>query len=303
MKIKLIPRILVSLINLNYNYIKCGYERFLFRQSKAKLGHHSYFPNAEDVLKNPYIFVLSTGRCGTGLITDILSKSPRLRVEHNPKPELEYVSSIVHRDNISEEAQKIAILAARFDLFFLDTFLRGKIYVETNNRISFFAPALADLLPNAKFIHLVRDPADFVRSGMRRRYYQDGVVQHQRLDGSNYSPWNTFSRLEKVAWEWNEINKKIENFKAIVDPGRVLMINSEALYKDPAMTFEIFDFIEFDNPFIGRKGLQSLEKLLSTPVNKQKEGYFPKYAQWDESDKNAFQNIVTLAAKYGYIYE
>lgn len=301
MKISGIYGQLKQLLMLNYEHLLSRYEKFHFLRAKNRSDRRCA-PSAEDVLSRPYLFVLSTGRCGTGLLTEILSASPRLRVEHNPKPELEYVSSVIHRDNIDKDALEIAVLAARFDLYFLDTFLRGKIYVETNNRISFFAPALANLLPNAKFVHLVRNPADFVRSGMRRGYYQEGVVQYQRLDGSNYSPWNTFSRLEKVTWEWNEINRKIEGFKSNVENERVLTINSESLFKDPATTFKVYDFFAIENPFLGQNGSRMLTKMLSRPVNKQEKGGFPKYSDWNEVDKKAFQRIATLASKYGYSY-
>jgi hypothetical protein len=291
-----------TLLHLNYSHIVSSYEKLQFRRSQDS-ARSSGLPSVDEILSSPYFFVLSTGRCGTALLTNILSHSHRLRVEHAPKPELEYVSSVVHRNGISEEAQKLAVLAARFDLFFVDTFLRGRIYVETNNRITFFAPALATLLPNAKFIHLVRDPADYVRSGMRRGYYQEGHVQHQRLDGSNLPAWRSYSRLEKIAWEWNEINRMTEEFKAQVDRNRVLTINSEALYSDPTITFTVFDFLAICNPFSGAKGSTSLAKLLSKPLNKQKRGYFPKYSQWEDSDKAAFLRIVTLASRYGYSYE
>ena len=261
------------------------------------------FPSVEEVLESPCFFVLSTGRCGTLLITKILAKSSRLRVEHNPKPELEYASKVVHRDSLSVQAQEIAVLASRFDLFFLDTLLRGKIYVETNNRISLFAHGLANLLPNSKFIHIVRDPADFVRSGMRRGYYQEGVTQHQRLDGTSYSPWSSFSRLEKIAWEWNEINGKIEDFKCNVDPSRVITVNSERLYSDPGVTDEIFNFLNICNPYVGLKGARSLARLLSRPINKQNKSAFPKYREWSNSHKDSFHRIVTLAPRYGYSYK
>lgn len=285
-----------------FESVHAAFERKLYSRKRAGAGLPRC-PDVDEVLDRPYVFVLSTGRCGTLLVTEILAKSSCLRVEHNPKPELEYASRVVHRDEIDEKAQEIAVLASRFDLFFLDTLLRGRIYVETNNRITFFAPALAKLLPNAKFIHLVRNPADFVRSGMRRGYYQEGVVQHQRLDGSNYSPWNTFSRLEKITWEWNEINRKIEEFKGNVEAKRVLTINSESLYKEPATTFKIYDFIDIENPFYSQNGSRKLAKVLSKPVNKQKEGSFPKYPDWNEADKKGFRRIATLASKYGYSYQ
>ena len=304
MSIKPFFRAATSLLLPGRNYsvsaIKKRFSRAFVLRSKSNI---NITPYPRDVLLSPYLFVLSTGRCGTELISNILAKSPALSVEHSPKPELEYVSSLIHRNNISGEALKVAVLAARFDLFFLQAFISGKSYVETNNRITFFAPALSELLPNSKFIHLVRNPADFVRSGMRRGYYQKDVVQHQRLDGSNYLPWNTFSRLEKIAWEWNEINSKIEDFKCIVSESRVLTINSESLFKDPSTVSSIYEFIGIKNPFEGRNGSQMLARLLSNPVNKQNQGSFPKYPDWSEADRIRFCHIVTLASKYGYFYQ
>ena len=63
---------------------------------------------------------------------------------------LEFVSSYIHHHDVSQEALKTAILAARFDAHFAGSCRVGRTYVETNNRITFFASALAELLPNAK---------------------------------------------------------------------------------------------------------------------------------------------------------
>lgn len=286
---------------MNLSEFKRCFEKFLFRRVQARKGE-PVFPRPEDVLMQPYLFVLSTGRCGTGLITEIFGKSKKLRVEHNPKPELEYASSAIHHESAGIQAQKIAVLAARFDLFFLDSYLRGKVYTETNNRISLFAPGIAELLPNAKFIHLVRNPADFVRSGMRRGYYKVGIIQHQRLNGAGHRGWNSFSRLEKVAWEWNEINSKIEAFKTNVAAVRTLTIKSEDLFTNPEITQTMFDFIELENPFYGVKGAEKLKRLQASPVNEQRVGEFPKFQDWSDVEKIGFKRVATLASCYGYFY-
>ncbi|MHA7816753.1 MAG: sulfotransferase family protein [Pseudohaliea sp.] len=284
------------LCRLNARYLEAVWQR----RRTSRLAGTSQLPEPEAVLASPHVFVLSTGRCGTALLTRILARADSLQVEHSPKPELEYVSSLVHRDEPSLEALKLAVLASRFDTQFLDCYRRGKRYVETNNRISLFAPALAELLPRSRFIHLVRDPAAFVRSGMCRGYYLDGVVQHQRLNAAHSAEWRAFSRLEKIVWEWNEINGRVEQFKAGLEPGRMLTVKSEELFEDPGVTSGIFDFLEVDNPFAGERGLRRLENYLSTPVNRQKSLDFPRYAAWDSRDKAALKRIATLAPRYGY---
>lgn len=254
------------------------------------------FPPVEEVLAAPCCFVLSTGRCGTAFLTQVLRGSGKLSVQHTPKPELEYVSSLVHHDRPSGEALDLAVLAARFELL-VDAYRAGKMYVETNNRISFFAPALARLLPNSRFIHVVRHPADFVRSGMRRGYYADGVVQHQRLMPPRGTDWSSWTELEKIAWEWNQINEFIESFKVTIPSDRVLTVRSETLFRDPAALASLLGFVGVgDDAALTRR----LNNRPLKPVNEQRTGRFPAYVDWSDADKARLKRLASLAPAYGY---
>ena len=290
-----------NLVKINISYLQAGILRMSARKYRETAGLKTW-PTANEVLDQNCVFVLSTGRCGTELLTKILGFSERLYVEHNPKPELEYASSRIYQDDISGNDLKIAFLAARFDVFLLESWLRNKIYVETNNRITFFAPAIAALMPNSKFIHLVRNPAEFVVSGMRRGYYDEQVIQHQRLTKFGAEDWDRLTRIEKVALEWNEINARIEDFKATTSKQRILTVKSEDLFTNPEVTKSIFHFVDVDDPFMVSDKHDRLNKILAKPVNKQTTGYFPRYKDWSESDKLAFRRITTLAAQYGYTY-
>jgi len=289
---------LKNVVNWHYEYFFDLLDKRVVHQKRKRLGLTS-FPKPEEIFDARYCFVLSTGRCGTGLITKILDKSPKLLVYHNPKPELEYVSSFIHRTSPSLESLKLSIITARFDLF-VNSFLRGRIFIETNNRITFFAPALAELFPNAKFIHLIRNPADFIRSGMRRKYYKKNTVQHQRLNPANNYEWIRMTRLEKIAWEWNEINSSIDTFKSMIHQSRMMTIKSEHLFSQPEIIPALFDFIAVTNPFEGARGAKQIDQLLRRPVNKQILGSFPRYQDWSAEDKSSLKHIAILAPKYGY---
>ncbi len=256
-------------------------------------------PSPEDILNATYCFILSTGRCGTALLSKILGCSPSLLVCHTPQPELNYVSSLIHKSKPDLESLKIAILAARFDLF-AQAFSKNLQFVETNNRISFFASALYNLLPNAKFIHLIRHPGDFVRSGMRRQYYAEDVIMHQRLQSPDTKAWAKMNRLEKIAWEWNEINSAIESFKKECHHSSVITLKSEALFTQPECIRQIFSFMRSPNPFLTWSDDKMKRKLLSQPVNQQLTGTFPKYQDWTDQDKQRLKVQATLAPEYGY---
>ena len=47
----------------------------------------------------------------------------------------------------------------------------GVIHGETDHNMTPFTHSIAKDIPNAKFIMLIRDPREFIRSGMRRGYY------------------------------------------------------------------------------------------------------------------------------------
>ena len=44
----------------------------------------NHLPSNDDVLNHEYVFILSTGRCGTASITKILEYSNQVLVYHDP---------------------------------------------------------------------------------------------------------------------------------------------------------------------------------------------------------------------------
>ena len=272
-------------------------EKFIFSFKRRFSSSTNRYPSVQDVLESPYIFVLSTGRCGTALLSNILNSSNRLFVRHDPINNLEYVSSLVHSEKPSFEQLKYAILASRFESYFLRSFKFNKIYVETNNRITFFASALSQLLPNSKFIHLVRCPYEFVTSGLSRGYYSKNSTQYQRLDIKLVNNYKSLTRVEKISWEWNEINKSIESFKSNLSSDRYLFLKSDSLFKDRSVINNIFDFINVNNPY--KQYPNKLEKLFQKPTNANKPNI--KF-RLSDNEKQKINNFTPIANLYNFEY-
>ena len=243
-------------------------------------------------------FVLSTGRSGTLLLTKLLELSPQLAVWHQPRPELVRASkaayeNIKHSPKVYQETFK----SAREELV-LEALIHDQTFVETNNRTTFFAPIIRDVFPNAVFIHLVRHPGDFVRSGIRRQWYSD---KHDHDIGRivpQTSPvkerWNSMTPIEKIAWLWNETNQFIENVKKTVPPQDMLFIKAEALFSNVAVTQQIFEFLGTECPSA------SLIKKNLKPVNVQKKGDYPPFAVWPQEDQQKLRDIAPLMHQYNY---
>ncbi|HHS12837.1 MAG TPA: hypothetical protein ENN03_03595 [bacterium] len=244
-------------------------------------------------------FVLSTGRSGTLLLNKLLELSPDAYPVHEPVPELIRPSKRAYEEIDRHSEIFLEVLkGAREELLFRAA-RNDKIYIETNNRITFFAPVIPGAFPNAVYIHLVRHPGDFVRSGLRRNWYTEshphdvGRIVPVRKD--LLKKWAGFTQLEKIAWLWNETHHFIEAFKKTVDPSSVLFVKAEDLFRDTMTTRRIYKFVHISGYYE-----PTVKKILRRRFNAQRKGRAAPYREWDEKEKTALKNMALLAEKYDY---
>jgi hypothetical protein len=235
------------------------------------------------------IFVFSTGRAGSQLLSRLFDASKLGSVYHEPYPIMDYGSKLAFElgDN-NIQAKKLAFLNARYDLI-KKAFLEDKRYVETNNRVTFFMDALIAIFPKAKFIHLIRHPGSFVRSGIRRNYYQG----HD--NDTIFEEWKQFDRIQKNAWLWTMTNQKIENLKQGMNSESILTIKAENLFSNPNTYQGICEFINH-SPLDSAK----IEAIIKKPANVQKQNDFPKWMDWSAEDKQTLIKMTPLGEKYKY---
>jgi len=259
------------------------------------------------------VFFLSTGRTGTQLFTELLEHSKTTKVFHSPsalfcnaqselieqgRVSYEMYKKYGLRDERTNELVSQILMASREDLLY-KTYLHDKTYIETNNRITFLAPAIKQLFPNAKFIHLYRHPAEFIRSGLRRNYYT-GEDSHQigmlrPIDKDKYfNSWQDMDNIEKISWLWNETNTFIDDYLKTIRKEDYLQFNFNDLTLENINS--ILDFLDINDI-----SSNVIFKAIDTPVNVQKEGAFPKYKDWTNKDKGKVKEICgELSKQYGY---
>ncbi|HAF31119.1 MAG TPA: hypothetical protein DCG75_18940 [Bacteroidales bacterium] len=270
-------------------------------RSKKKVNVFDLRSNLNKYIKNP-VFFLSTGRCGTKWFSDLLKHNKSLMILHSPVPNLAVQGKFAYEIlnyNLPTDSEKNLLKEIYFagrEQYLRYTYKTEKRYVETNNYITFFAPILAELFPEAKFVHLFRHPGEFVRSGIRRNYYStnnpDDIKRitpqnkHQNLN------WETLSQLEKTAWLWNETNLFIENFKE-KHSSRCQNFNFNELSVENVNSLLTFLDIDISKAAI----LKSLGKKSNTQI----QGSFPKYEDWDQDQKIILKRTCSdLAKKYDY---
>jgi len=241
-----------------------------------------FFKNLPNKIFNDaeIIFVLSTGRCGTELLTKILNSSSGIQAYHNPPPELIYPSRIVYQKNQDAfEEIKMGVFMSRYDIV-EKTYLRGKKYVETNCKITFFAPQIKSLFKKAKFIHLIREPVGFVNSAIRRGYYQSESADRGHIfpkDRVMKEKWHKMSLVEKITWNWLETNNYIESFKKTLDEEDYITIYSSDLFSKIETSKKIINFCKGQIP-----NDKKLSKIIKVKYNKSRKNKKKKLLDQDK---------------------
>lgn len=252
--------------------------------------------DGEVSLNDPAFFSLSSGRCGTQTLATILNTASNAKVYHHPLPYLVNETLEAYHEKIN-----------RWDVFWRarsgvikNAWKNDDIFGELDHNMTPFVPEIAKKMPNSKFIILVRNPWDFVRSGMRRNYYNGHPWDSGRLRPEPTHPdferWENMSQFEKVCWLWNETYKRILHYLKSIPEDRYTIIKFEDLVSDTEATERIFNFLGLEG-FSPKK----IDKIIYEPINKQISGHFPKVNEWSQQLKTKLWNLCSdQAIRFDY---
>ncbi|XOF34673.1 MAG: sulfotransferase [Candidatus Electrothrix sp. YB6] len=253
----------------------------------------------------PCVFVLSTGRAGTQTLSELFKLAPNIISYHEPMPTLYRLSNLAYNQlrcwkNCKDIWQE-SFVTARAALL-RRSLCCHKGYVETSPHSTFLAPVIASVIPNVKFIHLVRDPRCVVRSGMRRNWYNghsfDSTRITPQIKTEEGEKWESYTLFQKNIWLWNETNKWIADFLSTFPRSKQLIVHSEDMFSGNRETVEkIFNFIGGTVPSEGK-----MSKVLKKKMNAQKKGDFPMSDSWSKQmDSELKARAGTVAMRLGYI--
>jgi len=293
----------MKLSEINQLHLEDYFWRALFGKSKHRA---SFFELRSNNFKGmpPPVFFLSTGRCGTNWFTSLLAKNKSVKVFHEPKPNFGiqgkvayeiYTSNKFDLTSAEEQLLREIFLTGR-EQYLRYSYKTQKRFIETNNQISFLAPAIFSLFPKTKFVHLNRHPGEFVRSALRRKFYNnpDDIKRIVPVNSSpDHQAWQTYNPVQKNSWLWKETNQFIERFKSSIPDENSFYFDFSSLNLE--QVGDLCSFLEVD--------ISSTEtrKLMNKPVNVQRSGSYPHYDKWENSDKADLIKLCgELASKYNY---
>ncbi len=241
-------------------------------------------------------FTLSAGRCGTKTLAHVLNTASNARVWHHPRPYLINETLKAYHNRLDK---KKTFWKARSQILF-KTWSEGLIHGETDHNITPFCDQVSEDIPDTAFIVLVRNPWDFVRSGMRRNYYQGHPWDSGRLlpeeDHPDFERWKGMSRFEKICWLWNSTYEYILEFTNKVPSHKILTIKFEDLISKPGIFEQISDFLGI-SPLSSEK----TTSILRQKLNIQQGGNFEKPEDWSKENIDILWKICGSTAKaFGY---
>ncbi len=197
---------------------------------------------------------------------------------------------------LAKVAELVELVRAARDDLLSGAQRAGRGYVETNNRITFLAPAVARAYPRSRFVHLLRHPGPFVRSGLRRGWYARADAHAVgRIRMTDDTRWSALEDRERIAWLWNETNAFVECFAATMPADRFLRVTSEAMFADPQIAAELCRFVGAED-----LGPDDAARLAGRRINRQEGGDVPPFAAWPAAEVAAVHAQCPLAAGYGY---
>lgn len=244
-------------------------------------------------------FVLSSGRCGTMTLSRLLDTATNAKVLHHPEPFLVEETLRAYHNEIDKRK---TFWQARAP-FINKAWAKGFIHGETDHNMTPFCDSIAEDIPEAKFLVLVRNPWDFVRSGMRRKYYVNHPWDIGRLRPRDRSDanekWLQLSQFEKIAWLWSRTYEIINEKISLLKKDRVKIIRFEDLFEKNEQVKEIFDFLELDGFETNR-----VNPIVNKKFNKQTSGNFPPREEWnDDYHLTLWHYCGKQAELFGYRYE
>ncbi|GAB6161234.1 hypothetical protein JCM12298_03930 [Desulfothermus naphthae] len=164
-------------------------------------------------------FIVGTGRCGTNLFSKLFSNEEESICEHEAVFRHESMLRFWKYRDDSYYLQDIKTLFSKIDFYSK----KKMIYGISSAFASFVIPlAYRIFKEKIKFILLVREPSEFVRSALARGFFDPSHPNpclNQLLPNKEeeiYTRWSKITPFEKNLWYWKTINNYvIEEFQKI----------------------------------------------------------------------------------------
>lgn len=242
-------------------------------------------------------FGFGHGFGGTHLLAKLLDSSPGTFCKHEIKYNLSQHGLFdkflpVYNNKISSDE---IIIKERLPL--INSIIKKNNFGEINGVLTFFIKSLYKFFPNAKFIHMVRDPRTQIISTFNTGIYDYSVYKKEKMwwwpypnkEDEYFNKWEELSTLEKCAWDWRLYNKTILNGIKYIPKEQIFFYKFEDMIigKD---FYKLCKFLEIEAPY------PSLVKNLISIKHSKTPTVVKNPIKWDTLNNNRKENISNIVS-------
>lgn len=252
--------------------------------------------SVDEILNQEAVFIVSPGRSGTKTFIEELQKSTDLFALHAPKP---WMASIGYRryfEKVSKESAFWSFYATR-EKYLQFAYDRKKIFVDGDCKNLPLLEDIAEFMPNAKFIHIVRNPKSFIKSGLKRGYFSEKSAElwghlSRREHGSD--KLNVMERAKCIAEFWQISNEIADRIKLNLPENRFVSIKAEDMFKDGCCISSALNKIHLGGSL--KEELKGVLKVRNKNSNK-------GVGRLDDVDEESLDIIIEeVCPSYGFFY-
>jgi len=213
-------------------------------------------------------FVVSSGRSGTAMLHKALSAEPGVEMHHEYMVQITQPLAVRRYLGLVDTAQALEILHETHVAAV--GFSEAAHWGDSSNKLSWLIPELAQALPSAKFVHLVRDGRKVAGSYFRKlgeECFDDRSTRilQAHYDDPAHAPapppekkywwpvprrndpaaraFRCFNQFERICWHWAEINRTILNELARLPKDRQMFARLEDLHEQPGAVKGLYNFL------------------------------------------------------------
>jgi Sulfotransferase family len=192
------------------------------------------------------VFIIGAPRSGTTFLGSCIGRMPE--ISYHMEPRLTKAAARCVHDGSWSERRCAAVFRISYSALLLTALDGGRRFAEKNPENSFVVPFLARALPDAQFVHIIRDGRDVAVSHAEKPWLADESAGSGRRGrgGQLWGPqprwWVEHDRREEFAaashivrsaWSWRRFTEAALDGLASLPPGRVTEVRYESLVSDP----------------------------------------------------------------------
>ena len=213
-------------------------------------------------------FVVSSGRSGTAMLHKALSAAGNIEMHHEYMVHVIQPLAVRRYQDLASQSEARSVLSATY--LSAVHFCNAAHWGDSSNKVSWLIPELAGLLPNAKFVHLVRDGRKVASSYFHKlgaECYDDRstAILSAHIDDPARNPapppekkywwprprdidpmskqFRAFDQFQRIAWHWAEINRVILGAVSQLAPARSHFVRLEDLRASPDAVQGLYRFL------------------------------------------------------------